>query len=458
MAEGRGGKGRKCKGRDASRGRRIACVEEELRAIQANPAMEELFSFYLGGGGATEKLLESYLGNGGEIQKLFESYLGTNDNSGVLLETNYAEVIAGLHQSFLEMQGLAQTSAALSPTAAAATRRSLEAFISRRSINGGNHSRRNSSHLKAGLDNLVGEVSLLHTHMSRSHSLQLSNSEVVAQKAAEYAREMNRVWKSKAHILGLHRHATARSKRRQTWIREHAMKAKRSLMASDFREEAQRTAIVGLDKTWWEIRAQLDKYFEAMDKHSTTYKAVLVALDDYTSRCSIAFPELKHAYMNFVQVNNEAESVLKASWTAVNPLVGFLASQVVDGQLLQMSTLHDIQALSSNASALFQNSSKKWSELCAQPEKAKKLALEAVHNALDDGLFGEMVHQLDTVFLELRMMEQRFQEARLDTPSNQDVLSDAKLRLEEAVQEELDGMPMESEFLWQQWHKQACEV
>ena len=40
MAEGRGGKGRKCKGRDASRGRRIACVEEELRAIQANPAME----------------------------------------------------------------------------------------------------------------------------------------------------------------------------------------------------------------------------------------------------------------------------------------------------------------------------------------------------------------------------------------------------------------------------------
>ena len=29
--------------------------------------------------------------------------------------------------------------------------------------------------------------------------------------------------------------------------------------------------------------------------------------------------------------------------------------EVVDGQLLQMSTLHDIQALSSNASALFQD-------------------------------------------------------------------------------------------------------
>ncbi|OLP90045.1 hypothetical protein AK812_SmicGene28454 [Symbiodinium microadriaticum] len=245
-----------------------------------------------------------------------------------------------------------------------------------------------------------------------------------------------------------------RSKQRQSRLHYHATHP--SLALKEIQHEARRAAVSSLDRTWWQIRAQLDSYFEAMDKYWQNFKAALVSLDGYTSRCSLSFPELKKSYQNFVQVDREAHETLMSVWKAVNPLVGFLASEIVDSQLLE-AFAHDQEIDSRVLDGLnreLAGNSTEPKDLC-RSEEAKNLTLQMLKGELMDGLFGQTVEQLSVLFAETGMLEDRFLSSNL-SPPNVDVLRDSQKRLQEALDDELAALPKRAEALWQTWSTLQC--
>lgn len=363
---------------------------------------------------------------------------------------------AGLRRSLEEMQSLLSGSFPASSRTAAM--RSLQAFQIRlqrlRMARPSVASAANGTSISESLTALSSEVQKLRAAVGSASARGLSNSQAVAKKTADYVHSMNQVWKSKAHQLGVYRRVASRSKQRQSRLHYHATHP--SLALKEIQHEARRAAVSSLDRTWWQIRAQLDSYFEAMDKYWQNFKAALVSLDGYTSRCSLSFPELKKSYQNFVQVDREAHETLMSVWKAVNPLVGFLASEIVDSQLLE-AFAHDQEIDSRVLDGLnreLAGNSTEPKDLC-RSEEAKNLTLQMLKGELMDGLFGQTVEQLSVLFAETGMLEDRFLSSNL-SPPNVDVLRDSQKRLQEALDDELAALPKRAEALWQTWSTLQC--
>ena len=113
-------------------------------------------------------------------------------------------------------------------------------------------------------------------------------------------------------------------------------------------------------------------------------------LDTYT-QCGAGFAELKAAYASSGRAHESEQRTLREAWAAANAAIGLMAAQVADTGMLQELATHD-SAEATSATG----------DLCNETA-FMKAAVEAVR----EGLFGQTVRQLDTLFTEMALLWQR---------------------------------------------------
>ena len=195
-----------------------------------------------------------------------------------LLKSKLLRIVKRMSARFTEMKSMVH-SRAFHQMAATAAARSIEAFSAQlraaKALPDGN--------LTSGLHSIAGGVEQLHALVSAASTHEkLTAAQSVADRAGEYVTAMMRVMRSKAHTLGLYKRTSVESKQRQHWLRNSH--ASLEDVMQELREGSLMMAMDSMDKTWWQLRAQFDQYFDAMDEHWAGFKTALVALDGYTGR------------------------------------------------------------------------------------------------------------------------------------------------------------------------------
>ncbi|CAE7608090.1 unnamed protein product [Symbiodinium natans] len=107
-------------------------------------------------------------------------------------------------------------------------------------------------------------------------------------------------------------------------------------------QQALMTAVSSVDHTWWQLRQQLDGYFDTMADYWQSFKSALAIVKDYTS-CSVPFANLKTSYQFLAQAREAARISLRKTWSRTSLLVGLLASQFVDADMLKVFAQWDLR-------------------------------------------------------------------------------------------------------------------
>jgi len=136
-------------------------------------------------------------------------------------------------------------------------------------------------------------------------------------------------------------------------------------------------------------------------------------LEDYSSKCSADFTDLKLAHIEAHQADTAAHTQLQESWGAVEHELGLLVSRIADSNgFIQLARLDAASAdFEANRAAI-----------CGQGKSAEQAALLAVDRSFSEGFAKQTWTQLVEVFDEMDMLRTRFYPARLKTPSNQTLL------------------------------------
>jgi len=422
--------------------------------------------------------------------RLLEFYLSEDQGADTvtgLLESQKV-IVEGMSKSFVEMRQMLQTH--LHPMAASATTRSINTFLASTAKTDVTniHSSGNVSNLSFQLDHLASKVKTLHSTLSHTlSSHKASASQSVSDRTGEYVTTMMQVVKAKVHTLGIYKNAALKSKERQHWLRSHSTTSVKELlleMQDEFHEDTMKLAMDSIDKTWWMLRSKLDMYFDVMEEYWGAFKSALVALDEYTDRCSMSFSGLKSSYAKSARANEKSHNVLKDVWAHVNPMAGLLVSQVLDTEIFKTFATRDISVI--NATKVLQQLPK--AAVCTEvqtnalknrraqgdshPGKALAMTLEsvvstnksdapdlmmkAVEKALQDGLFGQMLQQFAVLFEQMDMLVERFHSGGLGNPPNEEVLQDSKQRMLEMLETHGAAKNLTVEKLLRDWTNSHC--
>lgn len=384
-------------------------------------------------------------------RRLFEFYL--SEDQGASLVQSQSELVNGIAHSLLEMKQMIQR-ARMHPLTAAATTRSIDSFLAHFHED----TEAQAANLSSHLEHMSKKVRRLHSLVRVTTSEQMSESQYVAENVAEYVKSMTEVMKTKAHQLGIFHHSAARSKERQLWLRSQATDTRLEDVLAEVRGKSIMLAMDSMDKTWWQLRAKFDSYFDSTEDHLAAFKTALEALDSYTDRCSMSFTGLKSAYTVVARANLKTRATLKEVWTATNPLVGLLVSQVLDTELLKELASNDVAQI--NATELLQHMlPSTWckSEVQLGSNQSGLVRVQAaVASALQKGLFGQMLQQIWVLFDEMDMLVERFQSEGMGQPHNEEVLQDSKQRMVGLVESYAGAQQETASKLWHSWKELHC--
>ena len=114
-------------------------------------------------------------------------------------------------------------------------------------------------------------------------------------------------------------------------------------------------------------------------------------LDTYT-QCGAGFAELKAAYASSGRAHESEQRTLREVWAAAAAAIGRMAAQVADTGMLQELAAHDVAGMAQAAPGSSCN---------------ETAFMEAAVEAVREGLFGQTVRQLDTLFTEMALLRQR---------------------------------------------------
>jgi len=183
-----------------------------------------------------------------------------------------------------------------------------------------------------------------------------------------------------------------------------------------------------MDSLWWQMRVQFDKYLDVASGQVKTFKAALRALHAYTSACAANFAGIKDAFTASARVERKARAVLKEVWMTVLPLMGVLTAKVEDNADLLLFAQADIRAVDVSDS-LGLNTSFGREQFCTEREKQGAVVERVVRSAMQKGIYGQALRQLEVTFGNLAMLEDRFILGTLGKAPNIEALNEAANRL-----------------------------
>jgi len=201
-----------------------------------------------------------------------------------------------------------------------------------------------------------------------------------------------------------------------------------------------------MDSLWWQMRIQFDKYLDAADGQLKAFKAALKALQAYTSECTTNFAGIKDAFATSARVEHQTHAVLKEVWTTVVPLMGVLTAKVEDNADLLLFAQADVRAVDFRESFGL-NTRVGRDQFCTDREKQKAVAEKVVGTAIQNGIYGQALRQLQVTFGHLVMLEDRFFVGGLGKAPNAEALVQAAKRLKGAKKAVDETIPALSEWL-----------
>lgn len=274
-------------------------------------------------------------------------------------------------------------------------------------------------------ESMSQEVEKLHATVSTSTKHQLSPSEAATQRASAGLEHLQKVLRTRLHLLGVYKTRSAAANERQRRLRS---KVDAADVLEEVREQSARMMLLTLDETWWSLRSHLDGYYEKAQVQAEAYDSAFALLDGYTSQCSVGFSQLQSAYRHSLAAEEAAHDQLHSTWAAVVPELGLLASKVSDGR--GFVELDRLDAASIGASALGTN----LSTVCAGGPEAVAAARAALDEATRDGLVEQTATQMRGVLVQAATLRDRFPAGGLQAPDLSEV-TEAWQRLHSAYLE-----------------------
>jgi len=340
----------------------------------------------------------------------------------------------GIHRMFADMHQMASKSTFDIPSKASILRalNKLSAISSQASP--GNI----TGHFMDLLKMTSNVQSLLDTAKDES----LFGAAAVAHRVGEVAGHMLEVSKQRNHMLGVFNQAASISKQRQEWLWQRATRKPHDDDAFELDRMGTQNVLLTLDKTWWSIRTVIDRYLDAAETQAKKFTDLVTVMDAYTSKCSASYLSLSQAYSHAVRAEKHAHKVLRKVWGKSVPLVGLLASQLCDADAFSRFARADVAAAKGQATGHNANESQPLSmfgmqlrpdHICANNSAVHTDVQSGVSRTLAEGLFGQMVAQLDVLFHEMDMMEGGHADMNIGSPINIKQVLDAKHRVQSCL-------------------------
>ncbi|CAE7814660.1 unnamed protein product [Symbiodinium sp. CCMP2456] len=309
-------------------------------------------------------------------------------------------------------------------------------------------------HNRSSAAEVVEDVEQLHASMLHiARRSKLSASAAVAANVGRAAVSMQELARSRSHLLGVYSHHGRVSRQRQQRLAAVAQsESDRQLLEGGDAVGSAKSlggevwqVLLQLDSTWWALRAAFDKYLEKAKDYSSTYTSSAKLLQDYVD-CAAQFGPVREAYGLLVQAEANANKALHEAWSEMVPLAGLLVSKLVDSNSLVKLSLHDVQLLLEPSLPVQQ-----WPRLCDAGLDAA--VGSAVNRSLDEGLTGQTMQQLATMFSELMLLKSRANK-RLE---NLDVLEDSLERAREHMTQSFAARLLLHERMAKQVRTKFCE-
>jgi len=351
----------------------------------------------------------------------------------------------------------------------------------------------NGSNQTQHVRTLLDETLALSSVVQASTRERLSSAEAVQHRVLHYVADANKIMRAKLETLGLYRKSAVRAKHLQHVLLRSATakthlkknqelsdnrvgrqqkqqdrgqevlksvvselqrlerKFERSERKLDYEREVHEEkdtsrALAEMDGLWWQMRIQFDKYLDAADGQVKTFKAALRALHAYTSECTTNFASIKDAFATSARVEQDTHAVLREVWTTVLPLMGVLTAKIEDNADLLLFAQADVSAVDFRESFSL-NTSVDWKEFCTEPNKQKAAAEKVVGSAIQEGIYGQALQQLQLTFGHLVMLEDRFFFGGLGKAPDAQALEEAANRLKGAKESVDEAVPALAELL-----------
>eukprot|EP00931_Biecheleriopsis_adriatica_P060751 TRINITY_DN36495_c0_g1_i1.p1 TRINITY_DN36495_c0_g1~~TRINITY_DN36495_c0_g1_i1.p1 ORF type:complete len:2641 (-),score=486.46 TRINITY_DN36495_c0_g1_i1:92-6985(-) len=340
---------------------------------------------------------------------LMEHYAGTlQDSLDILLEPpdenlmqETARMTKGLKGMLVDMKNVVQGGLGGHSTVL----RAMTNFKNRMATAGG-------SNVTAYLQKAAREAQTMHAMLRTSAKGRLDTSATVASQSAEEVAKMQHALQVRNHMLGVYRTSAEKAKKRQVLL------GKSTFFEEDLVEEIRaasaRTLLLDVDRSWWAMRDELDKWFDTAAGQAESYGQAFAQLEEYTS-CRLDYSQLHSVYNHAMKAERLAQTQLHNTWQSVVQELGLLSAKIQDGEaFLQFGHL-DMSGLSMAAIPGLNRTN-----LCDKSAAASSLVLAELH--APTSFVRQTWSQVQHVFKEMSMLRGRFLTSGLKEPSEKPVL------------------------------------
>jgi hypothetical protein len=324
-----------------------------------------------------------------------------NSMKGGSLLQQAREMDTRLHGMFTELKGM---SGGLRGGGRTTTLRALENFnalFQTPNLGGGNAS--------VLFETIASESAKLEATLRTTVDGKLSTAAQAAHRTTKAVEHMQRTIAVRVHMLGIYN-----TKARSAKLRQQQMVRAKDASVSDLVDELHQSSAVSillkLDQIWWTLRQSLDAYMEVATTQAQAYDGAFSLLEAYTSNCAAGFSDLKSAYNHAVRADTDAHEQLRRTWSTVKRELGLLAATIEDGDaFIQLGRL---DAASIDADSLGENRS----TVCKGETGSEAAVRTAVEAATKGGLATQTWVQIQSIFMEVPMMRDRFLSAGMRAP------------------------------------------
>jgi len=293
------------------------------------------------------------------------------------------------------------------------------------------------------LAELVSQTQHLHATMHHASRETLAKSAVAERRVHSYVKGMQSRLEEHAKMLGVYAQRGVQSKQRQRLLFSKVEPRLRDVVWL-VEHQATETLLWQLDSTWWDLRALVDDFLDGTSKMNEAFGTAVEMLQDYTSQCSMEYPQLLKHYRAAVDAENSAHDSLRDTWRKMLPLLGKLAATITDEDALNRlarSDLIDIVAQGGNISAAGDGGVMLIQAVCRGGEHADASVRQAVEGAVESGLWGQTVRQLTSLAAEVTAMSNRYSFGGMGGAPHKDIVAAAMHRLASAIHASSAAMP-----------------
>jgi len=314
-------------------------------------------------------------------------------------KSSLMEVNDNLNGMFTEMKQLLERN--MDDHGRATTMRALDAYAG--SFSHRNHPNFTAAGAASLSDRLASETALLMSTLRFASSHQIGNAEKASLETASSLRTLNLIMRGQNLILGIY----ADTSKQQRQDQQHWSNFKR-LALEDVSDEVWKASanslLLDIDRSWWSLRSTLDDFQDVCNDEHAAFHDALIVLDQYTSKCTASFSDLKLAHSRARKTNRATHKQLHITWHSVENEFGLLTSKLVDTE-----AFHQLLRLDAARVSLAPHRS----DICSGSLKS---AVSAVNVTLGEGLTSQTWNQLIGVVIEMHFLEDRFVASGLPPP------------------------------------------